>query len=66
MVTVFTFLNLPQQGPQRVARYERHAIVPATGKNTRSFGVLEEDEIGFYTYMSQRVESEAATVTTSD
>ena len=42
------------------------AMALAMGKNTRSFSVLDKNEIRFYTYVSQRAEGEAATVTTSD
>ena len=34
----------------------------ATGKNTRLFGVLNQNETRFFTYVSQRAESKAATV----
>ena len=42
------------------------AIALASGKNTRLFGVLDQNKTRFSTYMSQRAESKAATVTTSD
>ena len=42
------------------------AITLATGKNTRLFGVLDQNENGFFTYVTQRAESKAATVATSD
>ena len=42
------------------------AIALATGKNTKLFGVLDQNENGFFTYMSQRAGSKAATVVTSD
>ena len=45
------------------------AIVLATGKNTRLFGLLDQldsNETRFFTYVSQRAESKAATVTTSN
>ena len=42
------------------------AIALATGKNTRLFGLLDQNETGFFTYVSQRAESKAATVATSD
>ena len=42
------------------------AIALATGKNTRSFGVLDRNETQLFTYVSQRAEGEAATITTSD
>ena len=42
------------------------AIALTTGKNTRLLGVLEQNETQFFTYVSQRAESEAATVATSD
>ena len=42
------------------------AIALSTGKNTRLFGVLEQNETQFFTYLSQRAESKAATVATSD
>ena len=38
----------------------------ATGKNTKLFGVLDQNENGFFTYVSQRAGSKAATVVTSD
>ena len=38
------------------------AIALATGKNTKLFGVLDQNENGFFTYVSQRAESKAATV----
>ena len=41
------------------------AIALATGKNTKLFGVLDQNENGFFTYVSQRAESRAATVTMS-
>ena len=41
------------------------AIALATGKNTRLFGLLDQNETGFFTYVSQRAESKAATVATS-
>ena len=41
------------------------AIALATGKNTKLFGVLDQNENGFFTYVSQRAESKAATVTIS-
>ena len=34
----------------------------ATGKNTELFGVLDQNENGFFTYVSQRAGSKAATV----
>ena len=37
-------------------------IVLATGRNTRLFGVLDQNETRFFTYVSQRAESQAATV----
>ena len=37
-------------------------IALATGKNTRLFGVLDQNETQFFTYVSQRAESKAATV----
>ena len=37
----------------------------ATGKNTRLFGVLDQNETQFFTYVSQRAVSKAATVTIS-
>ena len=42
------------------------AIALSTGKNTRLFGVLDQNETRFFTYLSQRAESKAATVATSD
>ena len=42
------------------------AIALATGKNTKLFGVLDQNENGFFTYVSQRAGSKAATVATSD
>ena len=42
------------------------AIALATGKNTRLFGVLDQNENGFFTYVSQRAGSKADTVKTSD
>ena len=42
------------------------AIALSTGKNTRLFGVLDQNETQFFTYLSQRAESKAATVATSD
>ena len=42
------------------------ANAPATGKNTRSFIVLDQIKIRFFTYMLRGAEGEAATVTTSD
>ena len=33
------------------------AIALATGKNTKLFGVLDQNENGFFTYVSQRAES---------
>ena len=42
------------------------AIALATGKNTKLFGVLDQNENGFFTYVSQRAGSKAATVVTSD
>ena len=42
------------------------AIALATGKNTRLFGVVDQNKTRFSTYVSQRAESKAATVTTSD
>ena len=42
------------------------AIALATDKNTRSFAVLNQKEIRFFTYVSQRAGGEAATVRTSD
>ena len=41
-------------------------IALATGKNTRLFGMLDQNKTRFSTYVSQRAESKAATVTTSD
>ena len=41
-------------------------IALATGKNTKLFGVLDQNENGFFTYASQRAGSKAATVVTSD
>ena len=41
------------------------AIALATGKNAKLFGVLDQNENGFFTYVSQRAESRAATVTMS-
>ena len=38
------------------------AIALATGKNTRLFGVLDQNETRVFTYVSQRAESKAATV----
>ena len=38
------------------------AIALATDKNTRSFAVLNQKEIRFFTYVSQRAGGEAATV----
>ena len=38
------------------------AIALATGKNTRLFGVLDQNKTRFSTYVSQRAESKAATV----
>ena len=35
------------------------------GKNTRLFGVLDQNETRFFTYVSQRAESKAATVAIS-
>ena len=45
-----------------------YAIILTTGKNTRLFGVLDQNETRFFTnvYVSQRVESKATTVVTSD
>ena len=37
------------------------AIALATGKNTRLFGVLDQNETRFFTYLSQRAESKATT-----
>ena len=42
------------------------AIALAMGKNTRLFGVLNQNETRVFTYVSQRAESKAATVATSD
>ena len=42
------------------------AIALATGKNTKLFGVLDQNENGFFTYVSQRAGSKAATVVTND
>ena len=42
------------------------AIALSTGKNTRLFGVLDQNETRFFTYLSQRAESKAVTVATSD
>ena len=42
------------------------AIALATGKNTKLFGVLDQNENRFFTYVSQRAGSKAATVVTSD
>ena len=42
------------------------AIALATGKNTKLFGVLDQNENGFFTYVSQRAGSKTATVVTSD
>ena len=42
------------------------AIALATGKNTKLFGVLDQNTTRFSTYVSQRADSRAATVTTSD
>ena len=42
------------------------AIALVTGKNTKLFGVLDQNENGFFTYVSQRAGSKAATVVTSD
>ena len=42
------------------------AIALSTGKNTRLFGVLDQNETQFSTYLSQCAESKAATVATSD
>ena len=42
------------------------AIALSTGKNTRLFGVLDQNETRFFTYVSLRAESKAATVATSD
>ena len=44
----------------------RLPIALSTGKNTRLFGVLDQNETRFFTYLSQRAESKAATVATSD
>ena len=38
------------------------AIALATGKNTKLVGVLDQNENGFFTYVSQRAGSKAATV----
>ena len=38
----------------------------ATGKNTRSFNLLDQNKTCFVTYMSQGAEGVAATVTTND
>ena len=40
-------------------------IALATSKNTRLFGVMDYNETRFFTYVSQRAESKAATVTIS-
>ena len=42
------------------------AIALTTGKNIRLFGVLDQNKTRFSTYVSQRAESKAATVKTSD
>ena len=42
------------------------ATALATGKNTRLFGVQDQNKTRFSTYVSQLAESKAATVTTSD
>ena len=42
------------------------AITLATGKSTRLFGVLNQNETRVFTYVSQRAESKAATVAMSD
>ena len=42
------------------------ATALATGKNTRLFGVLDQNETRVFTYVSQRAEGKAATVATSD
>ena len=42
------------------------AIALATGKNTGLFGVLDQSKARFFTYVPQRAESKAATVTMSD
>ena len=42
------------------------AIALSTGKNTKLCGVLDHNETGFFPYVSQRAESKAATVVTSD
>ena len=42
------------------------AIALATGKNTKLFGVLDQNENRFFTYESQRAGSKAATVVTSN
>ena len=52
-------------------RLRKDAIVGAChctseGKNTKLFGVLDQSENGFFTYVSQRAWSKAATVVTSD
>ena len=39
------------------------AIALAMGKNTRLFGVLDQNKTRFSTYVSQHAESKAATVT---
>ena len=42
------------------------SIALATGKNTRLFGVLDQNETRFFTYVSQLAESMAATVAMRD
>ena len=41
-------------------------VVLATGKNTRLFGMLDQNKTRFFTYVSQHAESKAATVTMID
>ena len=58
-------LNI-QSRPARIGLGHSALQAKGPGKNTRLFGVLGQNKTRFFTYVSQRAESKAATVTTSD
>ena len=56
----------PERDPIFTDVSQRAESKAATGKNTKLFGVLDQNVIRFFTDVSQRAESKAATVATSD
>ena len=65
IVKAATGLDTALQATRRMPLWAL-AIALATGKNTKLFGVLDQNENGFFTYVSQRAGSKAATVVTND